>query len=167
VVRRVAHHDQNPADWRNMNDYANTLQPTCNQLATDCINRQAAIDALDKRFDSIPLEQTAEILQLRKDLRELPSAQPYTDEEIQKMQDIEQAQFDKIRELAYQDGKADAMAEIIRCRDCCYWIPGLITDNDCFIPPKCGKYQSGKYQQMVGHSADDYCSYAERREVSK
>jgi hypothetical protein len=92
-----------------MNDYANTLQPTCNQLATDCINRQAAIDALDKRFDSIPLEQTAEILQLRKDLRELPSAQPYTDEEIQKMQDIEQAQFDKIRELAYQEGKADAM----------------------------------------------------------
>jgi hypothetical protein len=55
------------------------------------------------------LEQTAEILQLRKDLRELPSAQPYTDEEIQKMQDLEQAQFDKIRELAYQEGKADAM----------------------------------------------------------
>ena len=52
--------------------------------------------------------------------------------------------------------------EITRCRDCCYWIPGLITDNDCFIPPKCGKYQ-----QMVGHSADDYCSYAELREVSE
>lgn len=57
--------------------------------------------------------------------------------------------------------------EIIRCRDCCYWIPGLITDNDCFIPPKCGKYQRGKYQQMVGHFADDYCSYGEGREVSK
>lgn len=42
----------------------------------DTISRQAAIDALDKRFDSIPMEQTAEILQLRKDLRELPSAQP-------------------------------------------------------------------------------------------
>lgn len=42
----------------------------------DLISRQAAIDALDKRFDSIPMEQTAEILQLRKDLRELPSAQP-------------------------------------------------------------------------------------------
>jgi hypothetical protein len=60
-----------------------------------------------------------------------------------------------------------AQPEIVRCRDCCYWIPGLITDNDCFIPPKCGKYQRGKYQQMVGHSADDYCSYAERREVSE
>ena len=42
----------------------------------DLISRQAAIDALDKRFDSIPMEQTAEILQLRKDLRELPPTQP-------------------------------------------------------------------------------------------
>lgn len=45
-------------------------------MDNDTISRQAAIDALDKRFDSIPMEQTAEILQLRKDLRELPSAQP-------------------------------------------------------------------------------------------
>lgn len=51
---------------------------------------------------------------------------------------------------------------LTRCRDCGYWIPGFISDNDHFIPPKCGKYQ-----QMVGHSADDYCSYAERREVSE
>ena len=43
---------------------------------SDTINRQAAIDALDKRFDSIPMEQTTEILLLRKDLRNLPSAQP-------------------------------------------------------------------------------------------
>jgi len=42
----------------------------------DLISRQAAIDALDKRFDSIPMEQTVEILQLRRDLRELPPAQP-------------------------------------------------------------------------------------------
>jgi len=40
----------------------------------DLISRQAAIDALDKRFDSIP--KTTEILLLRKDLRNLPSAQP-------------------------------------------------------------------------------------------
>ena len=42
----------------------------------DLISRQAAIDALDKRFDNIPIEQTTEILQLRRDLRQLPSAQP-------------------------------------------------------------------------------------------
>ena len=51
-----------------------------------------------------------------------------------------------------------AQPEIVRCKDCENWIPGYITDNDDFIPPKCGKYQ-----QMVGHSSDDYCSYAERR----
>ena len=43
---------------------------------SDLIERQSAIDALDKRFDSIPMNQTTEILLLRKDLRELPSAQP-------------------------------------------------------------------------------------------
>ena len=43
---------------------------------SDTISRQAAINALDKRFDSIPTEQTTEILLLRKDLREMPSVQP-------------------------------------------------------------------------------------------
>ena len=45
----------------------------------DLISRQAAIDALDKRFDSIPMEQTSEILLLRKDLREMPPIQPDKD----------------------------------------------------------------------------------------
>lgn len=44
--------------------------------ALDSISRQAAIKALDKRFDSIPMEQTTEILLLRRDLRELPPTQP-------------------------------------------------------------------------------------------
>ena len=45
----------------------------------DLIDRQAAIDAPDKRFDSIPMEQTSEILLLRKDLREMPPIQPDKD----------------------------------------------------------------------------------------
>ena len=44
--------------------------------SSDCISRQAAIDAVDKRFDDIPMEQTQEILLLRRDLRTLPSAEP-------------------------------------------------------------------------------------------
>ena len=43
---------------------------------SDTISRAKAIEALDKRFDSIPMEQTSEILMLRKDLRDLPPAQP-------------------------------------------------------------------------------------------
>ena len=48
-------------------------------MKDDYISRQAAIDALDKRFDSIPMEQTSEILLLRKDLREMPPIQPDKD----------------------------------------------------------------------------------------
>lgn len=47
--------------------------------------------------------------------------------------------------------------ELVMCRSCKNWIPGYITDSDDFIPPKCGKYQ-----QMVGHSSDDYCSLTEK-----
>lgn len=59
----------------------------------------------------------------------------------------------------YQKGYKDRDDQIVRCKDCKYWIPGYITDKDDFVPPKCGKYQ-----QMVGHSADDYCNLAERKE---
>ena len=48
---------------------------------------------------------------------------------------------------------------VVRCKDCKNWIPGYITDQDDFIPPKCGKYQ-----QMVGHSNDDFCNLAEKKE---
>lgn len=67
--------------------------------------------------------------------------------------------LDRYAVKCIEDAPTIAQSEIIHCRDCDYWIPGFINDNDDFIPPKCGKYQ-----QMVGHSADDYCSYAERRE---
>ena len=60
------------------------------------------------------------------------------------------------------DEQPTIQPEIIRCKDCKYWVPGYITDNDDFIPPKCGEWQ-----QMVGHSSDDYCSLAERREVTE
>ena len=57
-----------------------TFEPStnCSEFPnnSDTISRQAAIEALDKRFDSIPMEQTTEILLLRKDLRGLPPAQP-------------------------------------------------------------------------------------------
>ena len=53
-----------------------TAEAAQNVSDSDLISRKAAIDAVDKRFDSIPINQTTEILLLRKDLRELPSAQP-------------------------------------------------------------------------------------------
>lgn len=42
----------------------------------------------------------------------LPPAQPYTDEEIQKMQDLEQAQLDKAYELGRQSAQSEQSTEI-------------------------------------------------------
>lgn len=54
----------------------NTLtKPDTFGIDDEMITKRQAIDALDKRFDNIPMEQTAEILMLRKDLRELPKVQ--------------------------------------------------------------------------------------------
>ena len=83
-------------------------QGLAKDLVNDCISRQAAIDALDKRFDSIPMEQTTEILQLRKDLRELPSAQS----EIIRCKDCKYGEQDEVgrwfcNDLGCQMGSED------------------------------------------------------------
>lgn len=75
--------------------------------------------------------------------------------------------YDFRKESCISDMAEDALEllkkqpEIVRCKDCEYWVPGVITDQDDFIPPKCGKYS-----QMVGHSADDFCSLG-RKEVKQ
>lgn len=63
----------------------------------DLIDRQAAIDAVLKRDANCGIDAA-------ETLKALPSAQP-TDEDIQRMQDIEQAALEK----AYECGKQDAM----------------------------------------------------------
>ena len=83
---------------------------------SDLISREAAIDAVLDRMNIEKYGRNAKPEEIRWTLEKLPSAQPYTDAEIQKIQGIEQAQFDKIRELAYQEGKADAM-RWISCAD--------------------------------------------------
>jgi len=74
----------------------------------DLISRQAAIDALDKRFDSIPMEQTTEILLLRKDLRNLPSAQPEQNAYVVTYQDGDEEPVlsvfnNEVAAIAYRD----------------------------------------------------------------
>lgn len=70
-------------------------------------------------------------------------------------------EWDKALATAMLKDLPSAQPEVIKCKDCKHWVPGYITDNDDFIPPKCGEWQ-----QMVGHSSDDYCSLAERRGVT-
>ena len=79
------------------------LQPTCNQLATDCISRQVAIDLLKRwsgGYSYIEYDTESAIYEFER----LPSAHPYTEAEIQKMQDLEQAEIEK----AFEFGKAEA-----------------------------------------------------------
>ena len=83
----------------------------------DLIYRQEAIDAMHQYsyfndFDVSVIDEDIAVIALK----DLSSAQPYTDEEIQKIQDLEQVQFYKIHDLAYQEGKADAM-RWISCAD--------------------------------------------------
>ena len=125
--------------------------------ACDCISRQAAIEKLISNLTYMHTFGADRSIDL---IEELPSAQPYTDEEIQRMQYIEQAQFDKIRELAYQEGKADAVAEIIRCRECKHY---TFADNRAFGFPA----KRCEWTGFEDVDDDDFCSRAERREVSE
>ena len=77
MLAKMNHQQQ--LEWIVDGTIPNNFGKDTNVPSYDTISRKMAIDALDKRFDSIPMEQTTEILMLRKDLRELPSAQPETE----------------------------------------------------------------------------------------
>ncbi len=134
-------------------------------MANDLISRQAAIDALDEIRHAlweidIPSptvseyvehhEQVQSVWKLldkkQKELYVLPSAQPYTDEEIQKIQELEQAEIQK----AFQLGREDALSEIIRCKDCKHWYSDADTGMAC------------EFTNM-SQPEDGYCNWSERR----
>ena len=69
----------------------------------DLISRQDAIDAIRAFYDEYIIYDNGKSIE---DLiSELPSAQRYTDEEIQKMQDLEQAMISKAFQLGQQDAQ--------------------------------------------------------------
>lgn len=119
------------------------------------IDRAKAIDALkaaywDKNIQSAkddPCVVDAMTDWAIRQVKALPSAQPYTEAEIQKMQDLEQAEVEKAFELGREDGKT----EIIHCRDCKY------TDG-------CEPIEDGRYWCCLHESFMYYCSDAERKE---
>ena len=86
----------------------------------DLISRQAAIDAMTNTLWHYPNEcyRNLNEYEFAKGLSELglksvPSAQPYTEAEIQKMQELEQAEIQK----AYELGKLDAESRWIPCSE--------------------------------------------------
>lgn len=50
--------------------------------------------------------------------------------------------------------------EVVRCKDCKHWERGTIDEQDNFISPKCA-IQTSTHD---ARHADDFCSWAERKE---
>ena len=103
------------------------LQPTCNQLATDTISRQKAIDALrESRLARNPVYMTTAMQVIEK----LPSAQPEPCKDAVSMADVvdmlemfpftEYSEYETAREVVKR--LPSAQPEIVRCKDCKYWI---------------------------------------------
>ena len=116
----------------------------------DLIERQAAIDAMTNTLWHYPNEcyRNLNEYEFAKGLSELglksvPSVQPYTEAEIQKMQELEQAEMLKV----YECGRASAQSEIIVCADCKHWI--------------CHDKRCGYWNHDV--KPLDWCCHAERR----
>lgn len=127
-------------------------------MKDDVISRQVALQAMDT-WDKFGCGPDGRLVRCGDDkhyvlyvhyddmvyaIKHLPSAQPHTEEEIQKIQDLEQAELEK----AFESGREDAQSEIIRCKDC-YHYPGEYAD--C---PMIG----------WGRNGEDFCSKAERRQ---
>ena len=77
----------------------------------DLISRQAAIDALNDEYHGMISDESMKIYQIINWLSELPSAQPYTEAEIQKMQELEQAQLNKAYELGRQSVQPEPLTD--------------------------------------------------------
>ena len=78
---------------------------TDTNVGGNLIDRQAALDAIKKLEKPAPTAQhLSAIFDCEDTIKALPSAQRYTDEEVQKIQDLEQLEIEK----AFQLGREDA-----------------------------------------------------------
>lgn len=108
----------------------------------ELVRRQDAIDAIEKNKFSEEyckehnIDFSINVSMAKIALESLPSAQPYTDKEIQKIQDLEQAEIQK----AYDLGKLDAMEEMPKWIPCSERLPEVHESGNSF---------SGIYMQSV------------------
>ena len=123
------------------------------------ISRQAAIDALAKILPTDPMKNeytkgnTVGVALALKCVMQLPSAQStYTNEQIQKMQDMHQAEVEKAFEL----GREDANAEIVRCKNCKYCHEEDEFEHWCYGFGFCSP------ARLVRE--EDFCSYGKARD---
>ena len=129
------------------------LQPTYNQLATDCISRQDAIDIFDDYNVSVENGELEAYSRDRKRLCDLPPAQPEPCEDAVSRKLMYElgatcmARRDENGELVAL-GRLDmlpsAQPEIVRCKDC-RWGREVCGNIECFIdsniPPEYHGYE--------------------------
>ena len=111
------------------------------------ISRQAAIDALRTCYDTetISMDNGDEYINYGDavgEIEQLPSAQPDLSE-----------YSDKLWRAAYERGKKEAQADIVRCKDCKYHDENWRRVSPMWLP--CMDMRMG---------SNWYCGYAERRE---
>ena len=108
---------------------------------TDYIRREDAIQAI-MDLPNCPngYSDTYDKARIIAELEQLPSAELYTEDEIQKIQDLEQAEIQK----AYELGRKETEPEIIRCKDC-RWGKEVCGNIECFadtnVPPEYHGYE--------------------------
>ena len=132
-------------------------QPTpSNTLgALDCVDRQAAINAIEQMqlpimrsdllHEQFIFQGLSEALAV---IKELPSAEPFTDEEIQKMQDLEFAEIEKAYETGLREGRKKGKWIIDNPHSAIY----RYACSECHAHhrarydfcPSCGSYNGGK-----------------------
>lgn len=158
------------------------LQPTCNNLATDTISRQAAIDAVEfgityaKAID-VNTGDSKELFKegndaLRKAverLKDLPSAEPKTSSngsitcmKPENTHDRTMGDLIRIEEMA----EDLTQPEIIRCKDCKHWMPYDWMFSEVWQSKNMEDYpedEMGCDCCDMNMGADDYCSRAELR----
>ena len=101
-------------------------EPTA-EYSSDVISRQAAIDAIEPTLKSILQGNSYKAVNVMDKIRDLPSAQPFTSEQIQTMQELESAQVEKAYELGKADRPTGHWIEndngTFSCSNCQSWIP--------------------------------------------
>ena len=115
----------------------NELSTNLASLGTDCISRQAAIDALHMDTCIIPFKKAREyadatISEIRNRLEKLPSTQP----------------------------------DIVRCKDCKHWIPYDWMFSEVWQSKNIADYPEddiGCNLCDMAMKANDFCSRAERK----
>ena len=108
------------------------------------MTREEAIDVLKRNYPSGCFEELCNAVDIA--IKALSAQPSYTDEEVQKMQELEQAEIQK----AFQLGREDALSEIIRCKECKHGMYDVM----------CKFY----WCHGVAHSANWFCADGERRE---